>query len=97
MSYVKFKVYTESVYLYIMKMLSLKLDDDIFLESEKITKKMKCSRNRYINDAVKLYNKFNERNLLRQQLAKESKLTRNTSMEILEEFEDLINEIDEKI
>lgn len=80
-----------------MKMLSLKLDDDIFLESEKITKKMKCSRNRYINDAVKLYNKFNERNLLRQQLAKESKLTRNTSMEILEEFEDLINEIDEKI
>ncbi len=58
---------------------------------------MKCSRNRYINDAVKLYNKFNERNLLRQQLAKESKLTRNTSMEILEEFEDLINEIDEKI
>jgi predicted transcriptional regulator len=80
-----------------MKMLSLKLDDDIFLESEKITKKMKCSRNRYINDAVKLYNKFNERNLLRQQLAKESKLTRNASMEILEEFEDLINEIDEKI
>ena len=58
---------------------------------------MKCSRNRYINDAVKLYNKFNERNLLRQQLAKESKLTRNASMEILEEFEDLINEIDEKI
>ena len=78
-------------------MLSLKLDDDIFLDTEKITKKMKCSRNRYINDAVKLYNKFNERNLLRQQLAKESKLTRNASMEILEEFEDLINEIDEKI
>ena len=78
-------------------MLSLKLDEDIFLESEKITKKMKCSRNRYINDAVKLYNKFNERNLLRQQLAKESKLTRNESMEILEEFEDLIKEIDEKI
>jgi predicted transcriptional regulator len=80
-----------------MKMLSLKLDDDIFLDTEKITKKMKCSRNRYINDALKLYNKFNERNLLRQQLAHESKLTRNTSTEILQEFEDLINEIDEKI
>ena len=78
-------------------MLSLKLEDDIFLDTEKITKKMKCSRNRYINDALKLYNKFNERNLVKQQLADESKLTRNTSMEILEEFEDLIKEIDEKI
>jgi len=78
-------------------MLSLKLEDDIFLDTEKITKKMKCSRNRYINDALKLYNKFIERNLVKQQLADESKLTRNTSMEILEEFEDLIKEIDEKI
>ena len=78
-----------------MKMLSLKLDDDIFLDTEKISKKMKCSRNRYINDALKLYNKFNERNLLKQQLAYESKLTRSTSMESLEELEDLIKEIDE--
>jgi hypothetical protein len=44
-----------------------------------------------------LYNEFNERNLLRQQLAHESKLTRSKGMEILEEFEDLIKEIDEKI
>jgi hypothetical protein len=80
-----------------MKMLSLKLDEDIFLDTEKITKKLKCSRNRYINDALKLYNEFNERNLLRQQLTHESKLTRNTGMEILEEFEDLIKEIHEKI
>ncbi len=78
-------------------MLSLKLDDDIFLDTEKISKKMKCSRNRYINDALKLYNKFNERNLLKQQLAYESKLTRSTSMESFEDLEDLIKEIDEKI
>lgn len=78
-------------------MLSLKLDDDIFLGTETISKKMKCSRNRYINDALKLYNKFNERNLVKQQLAYESKLTRNTIMDILEELEDLIKEIDEKI
>jgi len=80
-----------------MKMLSLKLDEDIFLDTEKITKKLKCSRNRYINDALKLYNEFNERNLLRQQLTHESKLTRNMGKEILEEFEDLIKEIHEKI
>jgi hypothetical protein len=91
------KVYTKSVYLYVMKMLSLKLDDEIFLDTEKITKKMKSTRNRYINDAIRLYNKFNERNLLKKQLAFESKLTRNSSLEILEEFEEMIKEIDEKI
>lgn len=92
-----FKVYTKSVYLYVMKMLSLKLDDEIFLDTEKITKKMKSSRNRYINDAIRLYNKFNERNLLKQQLATESKLTRNSNLDVLGELEDLIKEIDEKI
>lgn len=80
-----------------MKMLSLKLDDEIFLDTEKITKKMKSTRNRYINDAIRLYNKYNERNLLKKQLDFESKLTRNSSLEILEEFEGLIKEIDEKI
>lgn len=80
-----------------MKMLSLKLDDEIFLDTEKITKKMKSTRNRYINDAIRLYNKYNERNLLKKQLDFESKLTRNSSLEILEEFEELIKEIDEKI
>lgn len=97
MNDIKLQVYTKSIYFCNMKMLSLKLDDDIFLDTEKITKKLKCSRNRYINDALKLYNEFNERILLRQQLANESKLTRNAGIEILEEFEDLIKEIDEKI
>jgi len=75
-----------------MKILSLKLDDDIFNEAEEITSKLRLARNRYINEAVSLYNQYNKRRLLKTQLAKESKLTREDSMEILNEFEKMIDE-----
>ncbi len=75
-----------------MKILSLKLDDDIYDEAEKITSKLKLARNRYINEAVNIYNLFNKRRLLKKQLEKESKLTRKDSLEILHEFEKLIDE-----
>ena len=75
-----------------MKILSLKLDDDIYNEAEKITGKLKLARNRYINEAVNIYNLFNKRRLLKKQLEKESKLTSKDSMEILREFEKLIDE-----
>lgn len=75
-----------------MKILSLKLDDDIYDEAEKITSKLKLARNRYINEAVNIYNLFNKRRLLKKQLEKESKLTRKDSMDILHEFEKLIDE-----
>jgi len=74
-----------------MKTLSLKLDDKIFEEAEEITSKLKLARNRYINEAVGIYNLFNKRRLLKKQLAKESKLTSKDSMEILHEFEKLID------
>ena len=75
-----------------MKTLSLKLDDDIFEETEKITKQMSLARNRYINEALKIFNFYNKRKLLKNQLEMESKLVRKDSMEILEEFENLIHE-----
>ena len=75
-----------------MKTLSLKLDEDIFNDAEIITSKLKMARNRYINDAVKIYNQFNKRRLLKLQLEKESKLTRKESMEILKEFEKIVDE-----
>lgn len=75
-----------------MKTLSLKLDDEIFEDAEEITSKLKLARNRYINEAVSIYNLFNKRRLLKAQLSKESKLTKNDSMEILLEFEKLIDE-----
>jgi hypothetical protein len=75
-----------------MKTLSLKLDDEIYDEAEKITSKLKLARNRYINEAVNIYNLFNKRRILKKQLEKESKLSRKDSMEILHEFEKLIDE-----
>ncbi|MDP2385096.1 MAG: hypothetical protein Q8M29_01875 [Bacteroidota bacterium] len=74
-----------------MKTLSLKLDDKIFDEAEEITSQLKLARNRYINEAVSIYNLFNKRRLLKKQLTKESKLTSKDSMDILHEFEKLID------
>jgi predicted transcriptional regulator len=75
-----------------MKTLSLKLDDKTFDEAEEITSKLQLARNRYINEAVSIYNLFNKRRLLKKQLIKESKRTSDDSMEVLAEFEKLIDE-----
>ena len=75
-----------------MKTLSLKLDDAIFDETEKLTSKLKKTRNRYINEALNIYNLFNKRRLLKKQLMKESRAVKDNSMEILSEFEKLIDE-----
>lgn len=75
-----------------MKTLSLKLDDKIFEDAEEITSKLNLARNRYINEAVNMYNLYNKRRLLKKQLMKESKLTSTDSMEILQEFESLADE-----
>ncbi|HEX7691351.1 MAG TPA: hypothetical protein VF408_03120 [Sediminibacterium sp.] len=75
-----------------MKTLSLKLDDTIFEETEKVTSKMNMTRNRYINDAVNLYNHFNKRKLLGKKLAKESALVSGESLSVLHEFEKMMHE-----
>lgn len=74
-----------------MKTLSLKLDDHIFNDTEKITARLHVARNRYINDAVKIYNYVNKKRSLKSQLIHESKLTRKDSMTILAEFEKFLD------
>ena len=70
-----------------MKTLSLKLDDNIFNETEDLLRKLKKSRNRYINEAVDYYNRYNKRKILASKLVKESKLVQHESMAVLAEFE----------
>lgn len=70
-----------------MKSLSLKLDDAVFEETEEITAKLNLARNRYINEAVEIYNRLNKRRILKNQLIVESALTSADAMEILEELE----------
>lgn len=75
-----------------MKTLSLKLDDNIFNETEDVLVKVKKSRNRYINEAVAFYNRVNKRNLISKKLTKESRLVKSESMAVLAEFESLQDE-----
>jgi hypothetical protein len=75
-----------------MKTLSLKLEDNIFQETEDVLSKVKKSRNRYINEAVDYYNRMNKRNLISKKLARESKLVKKESILVLNEFESLYDE-----
>ncbi|MGB3343051.1 MAG: hypothetical protein WBA61_03990 [Aequorivita sp.] len=70
-----------------MKTLSLKIDEKIYEETEEILQSIKKPQNRYINDAIKFYNKFQKRKLIENQLKKESKLVAENSMEVLADFE----------
>ena len=76
------------------KVLSLKLQDKVFKETEEILRKSRKARNAYFNEAINLYNKLNNRKRLRRELAKESALVAADSLEVLEAFERLEDEID---
>ena len=70
-----------------MKSVSLKLDDSIYGETEKILSKINKPRNRYINDAIKYYNRIQNRALLEKKLNRESTLVKSDSMDVLKDFE----------
>ncbi|MCD4718881.1 MAG: hypothetical protein K8S13_03350 [Desulfobacula sp.] len=74
-----------------MKTLSLKLDDSIFQDTEKLVKEFNQPRNRYINEALKFYNKIQNRKILARKFETESKLVREESIIVLEEFEKLLD------
>jgi predicted transcriptional regulator len=69
------------------KNLSLKLQDDVFEETERVIRKVKRPRNAYINEAIHFYNELVARRLLKNKLVKESDIVAANSMAVLEEFE----------
>lgn len=72
-----------------MKTVSLKIDDSIFGETEKILERLKKPRNRYINEAIEFYNKYQRKQILESKLKKESALVRADSMDVLKDFESI--------
>jgi hypothetical protein len=70
-----------------MKTVSLKIDDSIFGETEKILSRIKIPRNRYINEALEYYNKLQRRQILEKRLRSDSDLVKNDSIKILKDFE----------
>ena len=75
-----------------MKILSLKLKEDIFEELESIMEKVKLSRNAYINQAIKHYNQIYRKGVIRKQLKQASILVREESLKVAKEFEGLDNQ-----
>jgi len=69
------------------KNLSLKLQDEIFEETERVLRNVKQPRNAYINEAIHFYNKLVARKLLKNKLLRESTIVAADSMAVLEEFE----------
>ena len=72
-----------------MKTVSLKIDDSIFGETEKILSNISIPRNRYINEAIAYYNKLKKRQILEKRLNLKSELVSAESMNILKEFENI--------
>ncbi len=70
-----------------MKIISLKIDDSIFGETEDILSRIKKPRNRYINEAIEYYNRYQKRLLQEKQLKYESNLVNIESLNVLNEFE----------
>jgi hypothetical protein len=75
-----------------MKTVSLKIDDSIFGETEIILARLKKPRNRYINEAIEFYNKFQRQILLEKRLKMESKIVSTESMSVLKDFENMEDE-----
>ena len=72
-----------------MKTVSLKIDDSIFVETEKILARIKKPRNRYINEAIDFYNKMQRKQILEKKLKKESDIVKADSMSVLKDFEEI--------
>ena len=72
-----------------MKTVSLKLDVIVYEETEQLLKKIKKPRNRYINEALQFYHHIQKKKIISEQLAIESKLVSDESMNVLNEFEKL--------
>ena len=70
-----------------MKTISLKIDEQIFLEMENLLSRIKVPRNRYINEALSYYNRIQHRIIIKEKLKLESELVREDSMAVLKEFE----------
>ena len=75
------------------KVLSLKLQEEVFRETEEILQRLRKPRNAYINEAINLYNKLWKRRVLKEALVQDSALVAEDSLEVLEVFEQLEDEL----
>lgn len=82
-------MYIYDINSWIMKSIALKLDEDIFAETEQLAKQLNESRNRYINKALNHFNRLQRDYILTQLLASESQMVSVESLKVLSELEKL--------
>ena len=72
-----------------MKSILLKLDDELFLETDKQVRAEKTSRSKYIKTAIEQYNKWHKKKELEEQITREIKLLRESDpdSELKNEYE----------
>jgi len=71
------------------KVISLKIEEKILQDADNMVSKLGISRNKYINEAIEAYSKAKKRAAMEEQIKKEVALIRESSMEVLTEFEAL--------
>lgn len=72
-----------------MKNTQFTLEASTSTEAHKITHQLNINFGEYINQAINFYNKHQKRKLLETQIAYESMLVREESLEVCREFEQL--------
>lgn len=77
-----------------MKTISLRIEESILSDTDKMIHTIKKTRNKYIVDALDYYNKIQKRKLLENQYKIESSMVADSSMEVLKEFEKLNDDLD---
>ncbi len=73
-----------------MKSILLKLDDDLFEETEEQVKELKTSRSNYLKTALKAYNNLIKRKRVETQIKKEIALFKENNFD-----QELLNDFDE--
>lgn len=75
-----------------MKMVSLKLYEQLAAEADELSDKLNISRNRFINDAVVAYSKTVRRELLAKEMEAAAAAIKKSSREVIDEFDALDDE-----
>lgn len=71
------------------KLISVKIDEKVLEEIDEMVKNLNISRNKFVNEAILEYTKMKKRAALKEQIRKEIGLIRESSLEVLKEFEAL--------
>lgn len=71
------------------KLISVKIDEKVLEETDAMVQKLGISRNKFVNEAIAEYTRVKKRTELEEQIRKASLIVRESSMEILKEFEAL--------